>query len=120
MIDLFVALIKDVVAARDRHGLQFVDASESPWRTTAFFRNATTRVEFQWEDAMHVLLARLRNGRIPRPPLEITQSTPSDSHYLELLLEHRAPEVDLPMLEMLDSRDPSEFTAGLESTVGAM
>lgn len=116
----YLRLVKAAVAGMDVHGLKFVDTSESPWRTTAFFRNATTGVEFQWEDSMHVLLGRLSAGRIPARPYDITESTRSDAHYLELLLDVRAPQIELPLLSVLDRQHPEEFQNGLVETVEAM
>jgi hypothetical protein len=116
----FLRLVKAAVASRDVHGLVFVDTSESPWRTTAFFRNSTTGVEFQWEDSMHVLFGRLSGGRIPARPYDITESTRSDAHYLEFLLEVRAPRIELPLLSVLDRQHPEDFQNGLLETVDAM
>src|SRR4051794_1229672 len=90
---ILVAVIRSSVERLDRHGLEFVDSAATAWRSSVFFRNHTTGVEFREEDrvAFVVRIGALQDGRMPSTPSPLEPRSIFAGYDIADLIEIRAP-----------------------------
>lgn len=116
--------LRDLLAARVEgiHGLRLVTVSDDPWVCKVLFANATTGVEFQWEDRLLVLLGPIVDGRLSAPPGEVTPTTRYGAHYLDALIALHGGDVGIGTYQRSENDEEAwrSVTSAIDALVDAL